>query len=154
MKPFEIGYRLAFPFLPNIYTQVRKHLGDLLKCVEKPVIILDVGGRKSHYTIGLPVKVVISDLPRDDELRNRLHLGINSEIIEQTLHRRSNILDIVYDDMTRSNFPDGSFDGVVTVEVLEHVMQDEKFLSEVYRVLKPGGFFLMTTPNGDYIQEY
>jgi SAM-dependent methyltransferase len=53
--------------------------------------------------------------------------------------------------MTDSGLPDKSFDLVVSVEVLEHVEADELFVSEVCRVLKPGGRFIMTTPNGDFV---
>jgi asparagine synthase (glutamine-hydrolysing) len=42
-------------------------------------------------------------------------------------------------------------DCAVAVEVLEHVDEDARFVSEVHRVLKPGGAFLMTTPNGDAV---
>jgi SAM-dependent methyltransferase len=53
--------------------------------------------------------------------------------------------------MTRSALPDASFDYALAVEVLEHVDEDEAFVHQVHRVLKPGGVFLMTTPNGDAV---
>ncbi len=40
-----------------------------------------------------------------------------------------------------------SIDFVVTFQVIEHIKDDEKFLREIYRVLKPGGKVLLTTPN-------
>ncbi len=40
-----------------------------------------------------------------------------------------------------------SFDAVVCVDVLEHVADLEKVLSEVARVLRPGGWFLFDTIN-------
>jgi len=40
-----------------------------------------------------------------------------------------------------------SFDGVVAVEVTEHLDQVLRFFQEVHRVLKPEGFFLFSTPN-------
>jgi ubiquinone/menaquinone biosynthesis C-methylase UbiE len=44
-------------------------------------------------------------------------------------------------------FADDTFDVVFTRYVLEHVAEPEEFLSEVSRVLKPGGSFLFLTPN-------
>jgi SAM-dependent methyltransferase len=41
----------------------------------------------------------------------------------------------------------GSFDLVIMVEVLEHVIDKERILGEVARVLRPGGAFFLTTPN-------
>jgi SAM-dependent methyltransferase len=44
-------------------------------------------------------------------------------------------------------FADGSFDVVWASEVIEHVADTARFLSEIRRVLVPGGRLLVTTPN-------
>jgi SAM-dependent methyltransferase len=44
-------------------------------------------------------------------------------------------------------YPDQSFDSIVTFQVIEHIQNDELFLQEIYRVLRPGGVALITTPN-------
>jgi len=44
---------------------------------------------------------------------------------------------------------DGQFDSVVAIDVLEHLRQDQPFLRELKRVLKPGGKAVVTVPNGD-----
>lgn len=43
-------------------------------------------------------------------------------------------------------FPDASFDLVTALDVIEHVDADDRVLSESYRVLRPGGYVLITTP--------
>jgi 2-polyprenyl-3-methyl-5-hydroxy-6-metoxy-1,4-benzoquinol methylase len=42
---------------------------------------------------------------------------------------------------------DNSYDVVVSFQVIEHIKDDVLFLKEIYRVLKPGGTALITTPN-------
>ncbi len=42
---------------------------------------------------------------------------------------------------------DNSVDFVVTFQVIEHIEDDEMFLQEIHRVLKPGGKVILTTPN-------
>jgi 2-polyprenyl-3-methyl-5-hydroxy-6-metoxy-1,4-benzoquinol methylase len=42
-------------------------------------------------------------------------------------------------------FSENYFDTVFTIEVLEHLLDTDQCLSEIYRVLKPGGFFCATT---------
>lgn len=49
-------------------------------------------------------------------------------------------------DTTRLAFEDGSFDAVFMMEVLEHVKEPFVAISEVQRVLKEGGTFVMSTP--------
>jgi SAM-dependent methyltransferase len=44
---------------------------------------------------------------------------------------------------------DGHFDCVVSIDVLEHLKQDQSFLKELKRVLKPDGKAVVTVPNGD-----
>jgi SAM-dependent methyltransferase len=45
-------------------------------------------------------------------------------------------------------YPDNSFAGVLFCEILEHLTIDPTHtLTEIHRVLKPGGFVLVTTPN-------
>ena len=40
-----------------------------------------------------------------------------------------------------------SYDVVVSFQVIEHIRDDLGYLKEIYRVLKPGGLALITTPN-------
>lgn len=44
-------------------------------------------------------------------------------------------------------FADESFDCVVSFQVIEHIKRDRAFVDEVRRVLKPGGKFIVSTPN-------
>ena len=43
-------------------------------------------------------------------------------------------------------FPNGSFDSVVTTQVLEHVFKPNAFLREINRVLREGGLLLLSVP--------
>lgn len=55
--------------------------------------------------------------------------------------------DVRLGDATREiPFPDASFDLVTALDVIEHVDADENILRESYRVLRPGGRILITTP--------
>ena len=43
-------------------------------------------------------------------------------------------------------FDDATFDRVVAAEVLEHLPKDERAMTELFRVLKPGGLIAVTVP--------
>jgi SAM-dependent methyltransferase len=147
---FEIAYRGAEPVLPPFFGIVRRRLMSFARASAPRVPeILDVGGRKSHYTIGVPARITLTDLPRETSRQTQLNLGLTDSMIAVTRGRRTNLGAVIFDDMTASKLPDASFDCVVAVEVLEHVERDRDFVRQVRRVLRPGGMFLMTTPNGD-----
>jgi 2-polyprenyl-3-methyl-5-hydroxy-6-metoxy-1,4-benzoquinol methylase len=46
-----------------------------------------------------------------------------------------------------SGIGDNMYDLVASFQVIEHIKEDELFLKEIHRVLKPGGIALLTTPN-------
>lgn len=44
-------------------------------------------------------------------------------------------------------FRDGSVDGITLVEVIEHIVRAEELVAEMARVVRPGGWLVLTTPN-------
>lgn len=151
MTVYELIRRLGEPALPLLSAYVRRDLSGLIG-TEKRCELLDIGGRKSPYTVGLRADVTILDVPRQSTLQHRLNLGVSDAILAELRRRRSNIVRVVIEDMTRCTLPDASFDAAVSVEVIEHVVDDERFVAQIARVLRPGGWVLITTPNGDYIK--
>lgn len=149
---YEILRRSCDPLLPPLNRKVRSRTMQEVKRSERRLSILDVGGRKSPYTIGVPADITIIDLPRETEVQKDLHLGVSDQIANEIKRRRSNIREVIIGDMTKSDLPSTAYDTVIAVEVLEHVLEDEQFVSEVSRVLVPGGKFIMTTPNGDFVE--
>lgn len=52
----------------------------------------------------------------------------------------------VHFDVQAIPFSDETFDVVICNHVLEHVDDDTKAMSEIYRILKPGGFAILQVP--------
>ena len=57
-------------------------------------------------------------------------------------------------DAAHMTYKSNSFDTVICIDVLEHVQDMEAVLTEIYRVLRPGGQFVMTAPNEDFPWTY
>ncbi len=49
-------------------------------------------------------------------------------------------------DITAITFPDHFFDSIICNHVLEHIIDDGKAMSELYRTLKPGGWAVLQVP--------
>jgi SAM-dependent methyltransferase len=52
----------------------------------------------------------------------------------------------VYFDLEHLPFPDSDFDVILCSHVLEHVADDQSCMRELRRVLRPGGFMLLSVP--------
>jgi 2-polyprenyl-3-methyl-5-hydroxy-6-metoxy-1,4-benzoquinol methylase len=99
--------------------------------------ILDVGcgtGLNSKYMTRLGHKVVGIDIS---------HIALKKHCDRGYNGIRANI-------SMGLPFGDASFDMVFASEVLEHLHDTLFFLSESYRTLKPGGLFLLSTPNSAF----
>lgn len=57
----------------------------------------------------------------------------------------ANSVDVICDVV---NIPicDESFDSILSTQVIEHVQEPQKLCSEAYRMLKPGGYFMVSGP--------
>ena len=73
-------------------------------------------------------------------------------------------------DIAQENFPDltffqadliastpkiiplGGYDGIISLEVIEHLFDPEKFLKNLFASIKPGGFLILTTPYHGYLK--
>lgn len=49
-------------------------------------------------------------------------------------------------DITKINYPADTFDVIICNHVLEHIIDDRKAMSELYRVLRPGGWAILQVP--------
>lgn len=62
-------------------------------------------------------------------------------------HLRSTGAQVFAGDVRGAGYATGTFDLVVSLEVIEHLPDPRQHLAEVARVLRPGGALLLTTPN-------
>lgn len=155
MTSYEFMRWLTFPLMTTHLVTVRNDIKRLLKTgspSEKPFSILDVGGRKSPYTINLPADITLLDVPQESGTREALNLGFTNDILATIKKKRSNINDVVIQDMTKSTLADASYDAVVCIEVIEHVEADDIFVRNISKVIDRGGWAYFTTPNGDFIK--
>lgn len=56
-------------------------------------------------------------------------------------------------DITYLPFTDNEFDVIICNHVLEHIKEDKKAMSELYRVLKPGGWAILQVPISKLLEE-
>ncbi len=52
----------------------------------------------------------------------------------------------LYRDCTETGLPNESFDTLISTQVMEHIFNTDKYLTECHRLLKPGGVGIFTVP--------
>jgi len=120
-------------FTKERYQQFYRHMD------KKAATILDVGcntGRGGAMLKELMPSAKIYGLEVVEQRVDKIPEGIFEELFYKSLM-----------DMDKAY--DGFFDYVVAGEVIEHIAPNEmeKFITTIYRILKPGGTVILTTPN-------
>jgi SAM-dependent methyltransferase len=149
MTVYELFRWLTYPLMPTLYVTVRNQARQLIGHRAK---VIDVGGRTSPYTIGLNCDVTIVEKERDSEVQEKLNLGLTQDNAMSLKNNRSNISAILIHDFLALQSPSEKYDGLLAIEVIEHIDRDEQFVQSAASILKLGGWAIFTTPNGDYIR--
>ncbi|MAO72144.1 MAG: SAM-dependent methyltransferase [Flavobacteriales bacterium] len=98
-------------------------------------IVLEVGSGEGYGIVELA-----------DKAQKYIAIDKYDSPIEKGLKEQNNI-EFHKMNVPPLKFEDNSIDFVVTFQVIEHIKDDEKFVQEIHRVLKPGGKLILTTPN-------
>lgn len=127
---------------------------DFVRSLPRARRILDLGGTHQQSRdgafvhLGYPYpfeELVLVDLPHE-ERHDIYRLSEQAERVQTALGP----VQYAYHSMADlSPYPDESFDLVYSGQTIEHVTEDEcdQTLAEVLRVLEPGGWFAVDTPN-------
>ena len=79
---------------------------------------------------------------------------IGIDIVSRFDPRATSLADLRAGDAMQLDFDDASFDFVYSFHALEHIADHRAALREMHRVLKPGGGYLIGTPNRDRLIGY
>jgi SAM-dependent methyltransferase len=81
-------------------------------------------------------------------------LTSDPELVSKQLSQFGCAAELSRGECDRLLFGDRTFDLIVAISVLEHIRDIESFLTEIYRVLKPGGVLLVGMPAVNKFMEY
>jgi ubiquinone/menaquinone biosynthesis C-methylase UbiE len=99
--------------------------------------ILEVGGGQSGLTALLYPQAQITNI------------DLNPQYAQAPCNQQERVC-FVHGDATALPFENNSFDAVTMFDLLEHIPEHQKAVTEALRVLRPGGFLLMSTPNENW----
>lgn len=111
-----------------------------LKKMFKGKRVLEIGCGVGHLAHILKEKFEVSDIVATD---------ISPKSVEKAreLYPKGDYEVMKGEDL---RFKKNSFDIVISIETLEHIANYRKHLEEVKRVLRPGGYYIVETPNNPF----
>ena len=119
------------------------HIIALIQSITAPgAKILDVAASQGNYSLRLAelgYEVTWNDLR--EELIDYVKLKYEKGAIN---YSPGNLFSLEFD---------GYFDTVLIAEIIEHVAYPDQFLQKIAQLVKPGGYIVMTTPNGEYFRQ-
>lgn len=132
-----MNYKLIFPTYRHRYNFVRKQLQDLsqTKKIEQGLNLGTGEGDYDPMIAQYSEHLIACDINEHDVAFAK---ALNQEF-EQIEYQVENALEL--------SFPENQFDLIVSVDVLEHVGKPARMVQEIGRVLKPGGYAVITFPH-------
>jgi 2-polyprenyl-3-methyl-5-hydroxy-6-metoxy-1,4-benzoquinol methylase len=119
----------------------RQAIALLSEALAPAAQILDIGAAQGNFSLQLAemgFEVTWNDL------RGELAEYVRLKHQHGTLH-------FAVGNAFELQFPQ-PFDAVLITEIIEHVAHPDDFLAKVAALLRPGGYVVMTTPNGGYFR--
>ena len=126
--------------LPHFGAQLRAYyLRQLIKQLPVKCNMLDAGcGIGLNAFLAVRAGHTVTGVDKDKEKIRLAKLMADATHLPATFR---------VDDITRMTIPNKMFDTIVCFEVLEHIKQDAKAISELSRVLRAGGTLLLSVPS-------
>lgn len=126
-------------FLMNQRTKAyEKNKQNILNLLEehKKAKLLDLGCDDGVWTMKLAKKIKTKDVS-------------GYEIIEEAVNKaKKRGVKVKRGDLNKKlEYPNNSFDVIHANQVIEHLNNTDLFLSEIYRILKPNGYAIISTEN-------
>lgn len=100
--------------------------------------VMDVGSGSGDF---------IDSMARNYPEHNYYGNDIAKNIVEQNKKQKISVKWDVADFNNRVNYESCHFDIIIAGEIIEHLYDTDSFMLEMKRLLKPGGYLLLTTPN-------
>lgn len=137
-KKYAAGYRSELSGFEIARKEAIQHFVHKVISIDRPLRVLDYGAGR-----GLHVPLWTNMFPSSE-----LFLcDVSSVALQNCVETYPDLTDrykLIEDN--RAHFDDGVFDLIVSIEVMEHVTDLSAYLSDIFRLLRPDGIFVFTTP--------
>lgn len=144
-KFMAIGYPLLF--LRNYFLQagfIYRKIGKFMhEVINEDVIFLDIGCGNMELRRKLPRNIVY----------NAFDIAFSEYRLGTVLAMDSDLINIAIASVTNIPLDSNQVTCLVAIEILEHVLEIDRAIDEIYRIALPNALFLVSIPN-NYCHKY
>ncbi len=115
------------------------HLGPLVRRMIRQV----TAGARTVCDLGIGSGIYLTEI--DGKIERIVGVDLSPEMLAAARGRLRGV-ELVEGDATKTGLPSDAFDAVISIGLMEYVSAPA-LVAEAYRLLRPGGRFLMQTPN-------
>lgn len=117
---------------------MKKNIESILSLLEKNpnAKVADIGCGDGQVTVRFKEKIG-GEITGADGVKGRLEAALDKGVDKA----------VCVELEKKWPFKDSSFDAVVSNQVIEHILDIDHFIKEIYRILKPGGYAVISTEN-------
>lgn len=139
-----MNFKLLFPSFRNRYVFVRGKIKQLAQNHSFETA-LNLGTGEGDY-----------DRMIAGYSRELIGCDVNEEDLAHARALNKGVLNLRYEsnNALALSYPDAAFDLLISCEVIEHVGRPEQMVREIGRVLRPGGYAVMTFPSREFPLTY
>lgn len=127
-------------FIEYLWNQaMNKNVSNIISLLDKnfKAVVLDVGCGDGRFTMQFKQKIGCNKI-----------LGVEGDKERILMAKRNGVDKVITVDLEKKwPFPDQSLDVVISNQVIEHIVKIDNFISEIYRLLRPEGYCVISTEN-------
>lgn len=115
------------------------NIANIISLLEKntKADVLDIGCGDGKFTMQFKNKIGCGSI-----------IGIEGDTERIIAAKRIGVSKVVNTDLEKKwPFSNESFDVMISNQVIEHIVDTDNFISEIYRLLRPGGYCVISTEN-------
>ncbi|HET7098882.1 MAG TPA: class I SAM-dependent methyltransferase [Patescibacteria group bacterium] len=115
-----------------------RNIHNILSLLEenKDAKVIDIGCGDGQSTIRYKSKIKCKQIVGTDGVQRRLKIA-----------KKSGIKTVFVNLEDKWPIKSNNFDIVISNQVIEHILNIDNFIQEIYRILKPGGYCVVSTEN-------
>lgn len=142
-----LGWRAGLIYGDTLVGDRWRFLERNLPCDNQQRNLLDVGCGSGAFSIAAAARGY-SALGLSWDVENNNKAAERAEWISVSSHCSFMVWDAR--SLDAAPLKPNSYDYVINTENIEHIIDDRKLICDIARLLKPGGWLLLTTPSIDY----